>query len=57
MKKIPVPADKRYMKILIDKVELLIKQMRWNTLFFGNETKSAFNYGFKTRKCPTQQKD
>ena len=57
MKNIPVPADKRYMKILIDKVELLVKRMRWNTLFFGNETKSTFNYGFKTRKCPTQQKD
>ena len=44
-----------FLKILIDKVELLIKQMRWKTLFF--ESESTFKYGFKTRKCPPQHKD
>ena len=46
-----------FLKILIDKVELLIKRMRWKTLFFENESQSTFRYGFKTRKCPPQHKD
>ena len=51
MKTIPVPSKKLYLKILIDKVELLIKLMQWKVLFFENETKSTFNYGYETRKC------
>ena len=46
-----------FLKILIDKVELLIKRMRWKTLFFENESQSSFRYGFKTSKCPPQHKD
>ena len=46
-----------FLKILIDKIELLIKRMRWKTLFFENESESTFKYGFKTRKCPLQHKD
>ena len=46
-----------FLKILIDKVELLIKRMRWKTLFFENESESTFKYGFKTRKCPPQHRD
>ena len=57
MKNIPVPMKKLYLKILIDKVELLIKQIRWKALFFENESESTFNYCFKTRKCPPQHKD
>ena len=57
MKNIPVPSKKVYLKILIDKIELLIKRIRWKALFFGNETESTFNYGFKTRKCQPQHKD
>ena len=36
MKNIPVPSKKVYLKILIDKVELLIKGMRWKAVFFEN---------------------
>ena len=57
MKNIPVPSKKLYLKILIDKVELLIKRLRWNALFFENESQSIFKYGFKTRKYPPQHKD
>ena len=57
MKNIPVPSKKLYLKILINKVELLIKPMRWKALFFENESESTFKYGFKTRKCPPQHKD
>ena len=57
MKNIPVPSKKLYLKILIDKIELLIKRMWWKVLFFENEPESTFKYGFKTRKCPSQHKD
>ena len=30
---------KLYLKPSIDKVEILIKEMRWKALFFENETK------------------
>ena len=54
---IPVQSKKLYLKILIDKVELLIKRMQWKALFFENETESTFNYGFKTCKSPPQYKE
>ena len=34
-----------------------MKQMRWKTLFFENESESTFNYGFNTREYPLQRKD
>ena len=57
MKNISVPSKKLYLKILIDKVELLIKRKRWKAVFFENESESTFKYGFKTRKCSPQHKD
>ena len=51
IKNILVSSKKVYLKILIDKVELLIKEMRWEALFLENETESTFSYGFKTCKC------
>ena len=57
MKNIPVPSKKLYLKIIIDKVELLIKRKRWKAVFFENESESTFKYGFKTRKCSPQHKD
>ena len=57
MKNIPVSSKKLYLKMLIDKVELLVKRMRWKALFFEIESASIFNYGFKTHKCPPQNKD
>ena len=48
---------KLYLKILIDKLELLIKRMQWKALFFENETENTLKYGFKTRKCQPQHKD
>ena len=57
MKNILVPSKKLYLKILINKVELLIMQMRWKALFFEIESESTFKYGFKTRKSPPQHND
>ena len=57
MKNIPVPSKKLHLKILINKVELLIERMPWKALFSGIESESTFRYGFKTRKCPPQHKN
>ena len=57
MKNIPVLSKKLYLEILIDKVELLIKRMRWKAPFFENESESTSKHGFKTCKCPPQHKD
>ena len=57
IKNIPMPSKKLYLKILIDKVKLLIKRMPWKAPFFENKSESTFNYGFKTPKCPLQHKD
>ena len=57
MKNIPIPSKNLCLKILIDKVELLIKRMRWKALFFENETESTLKCGFKIRKYPPQNKN
>ena len=36
MKNIPIPSKKQYLKYLTEKVELLIKRMRWKTLMSEN---------------------
>ena len=57
MKKIPIPSKKLYLRVLIDKVELLIKWIWWKALFFENESESTFNYGFKKSQCQPQYND
>ena len=60
MKKIPLPSEKLYKTILIEKVELLIKRMRWEAHLYENSglnTSNPLNYIFKSRKCPPQHKD
>ena len=60
MKNIPLPSEKLYQTILIEKVKLLIKTMRWKAHLFQNSglnTSDPLNYIFKSRKCPPQHKD
>ena len=58
MKNIPIPSKKLYLKTLIEKVELVIKRMRWKALLFEQEdVPPTENFGFKTRKCPPQHKE
>ena len=60
LKNIPIPHEKQYKKNLIDKIEEVIKRMRWKALFLDrnedNNSKRQY-YGFKSRKCPPQVKD
>ena len=61
-KNIPLPSKKLYLKSLTEKVEKLIKRMRWKAFFYENEefepnVSDKVNYGFKTHKCPPQHQD
>ena len=62
LKNIPLPSKSSYQLKLIDKVESLIKRMRWKAYFFLSNTyddsiNKKANYGFKTRNCPGQYKE
>lgn len=60
LKNIPIPSERSYLQKLIEKVEALIRRMRWKACFFESENDleaSVNNYGFKTKKCPPQVKD
>lgn len=68
MKNIPIPPKDTYLKRLIEKVESVIKRMRWKAFFFDQNTDVADNtdetdkaannkFGFKSRKCPPQNEE
>lgn len=61
VKNIPIPPRNTYIKKLIEKVESVIKRMRWKAFFYDNdnhdkesvsENQSKNKFGFKSRKCP-----
>ncbi len=63
LKNIPIPSVNLYKKRLIEKVEAVIKRMRWKAFFFTNKKESMDSndattiddkFGFKSRKCPPQ---
>ena len=56
----PIPSEKLYRTTLIEKVELLIKRMRWKAHLFESSGKGQSNplhYLSTSRKYPTQHKD
>ena len=63
LKNVPVPSQKFYLLQLIDKVECVIKRMRWKTHFFQNEANNTSSrmvkgtYGFKSKHHPVQCKE
>ena len=72
-KNIPIPSRNSFKKRLIEKVESVIKRMRWKALFFMKDNDDSrrentettqdaaeddnCNFGFKSRKCPPQIKE
>ena len=59
-KNIPLTSEKAYKKLLVEKIELLIKRIRWKAFFFdnpSNDEESVQKYGFKSRSSPAQHKD
>ena len=60
MKNIPLPSEKLYKTVLIEKVEVLIKRVRWKAHLYENiglNTSNPLNYILISRKSPPQHKD
>ena len=61
MKNIPIPSRNSYLKKLIEKIESVIKRMRWKAFFFDNKTddkdQDTDDSTFISRKCPPQNED
>ena len=60
LKNIPIPPKQQYKIKLIEKIESLVKRMRWKAHFFLNPDTTANdknNYGFKSRGCPPRLKE
>ena len=59
VKNIPLANEQNYKATLVEKIEAVIKRMRWKALFFmsRNESLQMENYGLPTAKCPGQVKE
>ena len=56
-KNIPTPSTTSYLKCLINKVESLLRRVRWKVFFWENRDKSFENketYGFNSENAPPQ---
>ena len=58
-KNIPIPSERSYLLQLTDKIELVIKRMRWKAFFYNQEENEVIpeTYGLKTLNCPPKIKD
>ena len=57
IKNIPIPSERSYKTQLMEKIEMVIKKMRWKALFSDgdnddNNNASRKTYGLKTPNCP-----
>ena len=54
MKNIPIPSRAAYTTNLLEKVESVIKRMRWKAYFFLNPTNNhqPNKFNIKSRRCP-----
>ena len=60
LKNIPTPTKTSYQLMLMEKIESVIKRMRWKAHFYLKKDTSNIaytNYGFKTRNYPPQCKE
>ena len=64
-KNIPIPTERNYKLQLMEKIELVIKRMRWKAHFYNkrkdgkeNETQTKpETYGLESLNCPPQVKE
>ena len=62
MKNIPTPFQESHKLLLIDKIESVIKRMRWKVYFFmenkvnNEEEPRKETYGFQSKYHPSQSK-
>ena len=60
MKNIPIPSEKLHKIRLLEKLELLVKRMKWKVYLFENnniQQSNPLHYIFKSRKTPAKHKD
>ena len=60
MKNIGIPQNKTYLLQLIEKIEMVIKRMRWKVLCCGKKEKSGVKtewYGLRSSKAPKPVKE
>ena len=61
LKNIPIPSRESNQLNLIDKIESLVKRMRWRVFYYLNQQKCDNNinetFGFKSRKRPPPSSD
>ena len=60
LKNIPTPTKTLYQLMLMEEIESVIKQIRWNVHFYLKKDTSNIaytNHGFKTRNYPPQCKE
>ena len=60
MKNIGIPQNKTYLLQLIEKIEMVIKRMRWKVSRNGKKETNGIKtewYGFKSSKTPKQVKE
>jgi hypothetical protein len=59
LKNIPIPSRKAYLKVMMEKVNSLVRRMRWKAKYFENPIDEEYtdtdqHYGFKTSNAPPQ---
>ena len=60
LKNIPTPDKNTFKLLLIDKIEAVIKRMRWKLFWFYNDASKDHkpeHYGFKSRNTPPFHRD
>ena len=59
LKNIPTPDKKNYELALIDKIEAVIRRMRWKLFWINNESDNSKTetFGFKSRSTPPFQRE
>ena len=59
-KNIPVPSERNYELQLVEKIEILIKRIRWQAIMYDtgcNQNRNVEKYGVKTLHSPKQVKE
>ena len=54
-KNIPIPSERSYNSQLMDKIDQVIKRMRWKAFFYTNKSEDTqATYGLKSLNCPSK---
>ena len=60
VKNIPFANEQSFQAVLVERIEAVIKRMRWKAIFFMSRNEDSphpENYGLPTSKCPGQVKE